>query len=103
VEEFGSNGRIVLSREAEKQGAGLNLTWHYDADENAILAEKDSDGDGRTDVWYYYEKDRITRVEEDRNRDGKPDLWETYDAAQVVVMRSEDLDFDGTVDIEKRF
>ncbi len=103
VEEYNQAGRIVLSREAENGSCTLSLTWRYDEHEIPVLAEKDSDGDGQTDIWYHYENGRIKKVEEDRNRDGKPDLWETYDTAQVVVHRSEDLDFDGTVDIEKRF
>lgn len=103
LEEFDPAGKIVMSKEAENGTGTLNLTWRYDAEENAVAAEKDSDGDGLTDIWYHYENGRVTRVEEDRNKDGNPDLWEIYDAAQVVVYRSEDLDFDGTTDIERRF
>ncbi|MFO7713674.1 hypothetical protein [Desulfosarcina sp.] len=101
-EKFDQAGKIVMSREAE-DGTGALLTWRYDAEENAVAAEKDSDGDGLTDIWYHYENGRVKKVEEDRNKDGKPDLWETYDAAQVVVCQSEDLDFDGTADIERRY
>jgi antitoxin component YwqK of YwqJK toxin-antitoxin module len=103
VEEYDQAGKITLSRKSEDGSGLLNLTWHYDSEENAVMAEKDVDGDGRTDTWYYYEDGRVTKVEEDRNRDGKPDLWEAYDDAETVVYRSEDLDFDGTADIEKRF
>ncbi len=104
VEEFNEEGKIVLSKEAESGSSFLDLTWHYDADETPMMAEKDTDGDGKTDVWYYYKNGRITKIREDRNRDGKPDLWEDYDdSGQVVVRRSEDLDFDGTADIERRF
>lgn len=103
LEEFDRNGKILMTREAENGSAALNLTWRYDAEENAVAAERDSDGDGETDIWYFYENGCVKRIEEDRNRDGKPDLWETYDAAQVVVCKREDLDFDGTVDIERRF
>jgi antitoxin component YwqK of YwqJK toxin-antitoxin module len=102
LEEFDQAGKIVMSKEAQSKTGVLNLTWRYDAEENAVAAEKDTDGDGVTDIWYHYENGRIKKVEEDRNKDGKPDLWETYDAAQAVVCQSEDLDFDGTVDIERR-
>ncbi len=103
VEEYGPEGRIILSREAENGSTGLNLTWRYDADESAVLAEKDTDGDGRIDLWHHYEDGRIIRVEEDRNRDGRPDLWEYYNSDQSVVRREKDLDFDGTADIQERF
>jgi len=103
VEEYDEKGRIILSREAENGAGALNLIWRFDEDENAVLAEKDSDGDGRTDTWFHYKKGSIVRVDEDRNHDNKPDLWEVYDAAEVVVSRSEDLDFDGISDIEKKF
>lgn len=102
LEEFNQAGKIVMSQE-EEDGTGALLTWRYDAEEKAVAAEKDSDGDGLTDIWYHYENGRVKRVEEDRNKDGKPDLWETYDAAQLVVCQSEDLDFDGTADIERRY
>jgi antitoxin component YwqK of YwqJK toxin-antitoxin module len=102
LEEFDKSGKIVMSQEAEN-GTGALLTWRYDTEEKAVAAEKDSDGDGLADIWYHYENGRVTRVEEDRNKDGKPDLWETYDAAQAVVCQSEDLDFDGTADIERRY
>ncbi len=102
VEEFDTAGRIVKSREAEAGSDRLTLTWHYDADGTAVLAEKDSDGDGAVDTWFHYEDGRIVRVAEDRNRDGRPDLWETYDAAEVMISRSEDLDFDGTADLESK-
>lgn len=100
LEEFNAAGRIVLSREAE--AGTYAITWHYDDTGTATLAEKDTDGDGAVDTWFYYEGGRVTRVAEDRNRDGKPDLWEVYDAAEVMVSRSEDMDFDGTADIETR-
>ena len=103
VEEYGPEGRILLSREAENGSRALNLTWRYGADESAVLAEKDTDGDGRTDLWYHYEGGRIIRVEEDRNRDGRPDLWEYYNSDQAVARREKDLDFDGTADIQERF
>ncbi|HHP7235462.1 MAG TPA: hypothetical protein ACFCUC_12590 [Desulfobacterales bacterium] len=103
LEEFDQAGRIVMSKEAENGAGALTLTWRYDEQENPVAAEKDSDGDGATDIWYHYENGRVKTVAEDRNKDGKPDLWETYDAGQVVVRRSEDLDFDGTADIEKRY
>ena len=103
IEEFDPAGNIVMSREAEGRTGALNLTWRFDSAENAVAAETDSDGDGVVDIWYHYENGRVTRVAEDRNKDGKPDLWETYDAAQVVVCQSEDLDFDGTADIERRY
>lgn len=103
LEAFNQAGKIVMSKETDHRIDALNLTWRYDAEENAVLAEKDSDGDGLTDIWYYYENGRVKRVEEDRNKDGKADLWETYDAAEVVISRSEDLDFDGTADIERRY
>jgi antitoxin component YwqK of YwqJK toxin-antitoxin module len=103
LEEFDQAGKIVMSKEAENGSGALNLTWRYDAEENAVAAEKDSDGDGLADIWYYYENGHVKRVEQDRNKDGKPDLWETYDAAQVLVHQSEDLDFDGTADIERRY
>ena len=102
-EEYGPDGKIIISREAEKGSLRLNLTWHYDSQGNAVSAERDSDGDGRVDIWYYYKDGRIARVVEDRNRDGRPDLWEIYDSSQKVAMRKEDVDFDGTADIEKRF
>ena len=101
VEEYGPDGRILLSRDAENGSKILNLTWRYDADESAVLAEKDTDGDGRIDLWYHYEDGRIIRVEEDRNRDGRPDLWEYYNSDQAVVRREKDLDFDGTADIQE--
>jgi hypothetical protein len=102
LEAFNQAGKIVMSQEAE-DGTGVFLTWRYDAEEKAVAAEKDSDGDGLADIWYHYENGRVKRVEEDRNKDGKPDLWEIYDAAQVLVYQSEDLDFDGTADIERRY
>jgi len=101
VEEYGPDGGIILSREAENGSKILNLTWRYDADESVVLAEKDTDGDGRIDLWYHYEDGRMVRVEEDRNRDGRPDLWEFYNADQVVVRREKDVDFDGTADIQE--
>lgn len=103
VEEYDQAGKIILSRKSEDGSGLLNLTWHYDSEENAVMAEKDVDGDGQTDTWYYYEKGRIKKVEEDRNLDGKLDLWEVYNDLEMLVYRSEDLDFDGTADIEKRF
>ena len=103
VEEYDEDEKIMLAREAEKGSRRLNLTWHYDKDGNVVLAERDTTGDGRVDTWYYYKEGRIFRVAEDRNRDGRPDLWETYDSAQRVVMRKEDVDFNGTPDIEKRY
>lgn len=103
IEEFDQTSKIVMSKEAPNKTGELNLTWHYDGQENAVAAEKDTDGDGLTDIWYHYENGRVKRIEEDRNKDGKPDLWETYDAAQVLVYQSKDLDFDGTADIERRF
>ncbi|MFW5810191.1 MAG: hypothetical protein ACOCWY_01135, partial [Thermodesulfobacteriota bacterium] len=54
VEEYGPDGGIILSREAENGSTALNLTWRYDADESAVLAEKDTDGDGRIDLWHHY-------------------------------------------------
>lgn len=103
LEEFDQAGKIVMSQKAEKGTGALNLTWRYDTNENPVTAEKDIDGDGVTDIWYHYENGRVIRVEEDRNKDGKPDLWETYNAEQVVVLQNQDLDFDGTADIERRY
>jgi len=101
VEKYDQKGRLTMSREAEGGSGRLSLIWHYDAQGNAVLGEKDSNGDGRVDVWYHYKNGHVIRVEEDRNHDGRPDLWETYNSAQQVVHRSEDVDFDGTVDIKK--
>lgn len=102
AEEYDERGRITVSRVDESGTAGrLDLSWYYDAEGNAVRAEKDTDGDGEADTWFFYKEGRIERVEEDRNRDGRPDLWETYDETEAVVHRTEDLDFDGVADIER--
>ena len=79
------------------------MTWYYDPEGNAVLAEKDSNTDGRVDVWFFYEQGRIINVEEDFNHDGKVDLWETYDNSEQMTMRKKDLDFDGVGDVEETF
>ena len=99
LEEFDEAGKIKLSKEIVGAANVLNMTWHYDDKETAVLGEKDKDGDGRPDIWFHYENERVVRVEEDRNKDGKPDLWEIYDASEAVVSRKEDLDYDGVPDI----
>lgn len=101
VEKYDEKGRITLTREASKDGGPLDMTWHYDENEVAVAAERDTSGDGRFDIWYYYKDGRIDRVAEDRNGDGKPDLWETYDASGAIISSSEDLNLDGTPDLEK--
>ena len=103
MEEYDGTGAIVLSRQADDGSARWSLTWRYGEDETPVSAEKDTDGDGRADTWYYYENGRVARVEQDRNRDGRPDLWEVYNTSQGLECLREDLDFDGTADIEKRF
>jgi len=103
MEEYDRRGNIVLSKEAKDGSSKLNLTWYYDQKGNAIRAEQDGNGDGKVDTWYYYNNGQIAMVGEDRNKDGRPDLWDVYDPSGKVVMRKEDLDFDGTADIEKRF
>jgi len=103
VEEYDRRGNIVLSKEAKDGSSKLNLTWYYDQEGNGVRAEQDTNGDGKVDTWYYYNNGQIARVEEDRNKDGRPDLWDVYDASGRVVVRKQDLDFDGTPDIEKKF
>lgn len=103
VEKYDEKGRITLAREASKNGGPLDMTWHYDENEVAVTAERDTSGDGRVDTWYYYVNGRIDRVAEDRNGDGRPDLWETYDASGAIISSSEDLNLDGTPDMEKTY
>jgi antitoxin component YwqK of YwqJK toxin-antitoxin module len=100
--EYDETGRITLSRESDGTPGVLNMTWRYDQNQTAILAEKDTDGDGQPDAWFHYQDGRVVNVEEDRNRDGMPDVWETYGQSGKVTYRQEDLDFDGKPDIEKR-
>jgi hypothetical protein len=76
----------------------LDMTWFYNAAQQAVRGEQDSDGNGRTDVWFDYAQGKLTQVKQDTNADGKPDLWENYDLAEALVRRARDLNFDGVPD-----
>jgi hypothetical protein len=101
-EEYDPSGRLVKSRESDVDSGRFSLTWHYNEQEEAVRAEKDTDGDGVPEIWFHYENGRITHVEEDRNGDGVPDLWEIYDQSGALVERREDLDFDGIADVVRK-
>jgi len=102
-EFYDKKGRLLKSEEARDAAGPVLMTWYFNAAGNAVRAEQDSDTDGRVDIWFYYEQGRIVKVEEDSNRDGKVDLWETYEGDEQMILRTKDLDFDGTADIEETF
>lgn len=103
IETFDENGRIIMSREALETPGRFDMAWYYDERGEVARAESDRDEDGNIDTWYYYKSGVVVRIEEDRDRDGKPDLWEEYVDGDTLLSRREDLNFDGTADIEKKF
>ena len=46
---------------------------------------------------------RLANIREDTNHDGKPDVWEEYGAAEEMIRRSRDLNFDSIPDIKEDF
>lgn len=102
VEYFDGAALRVRSEERPDPSGCMTLVWHFDDQGLPARGEMDSDYDGRTDIWIVYRQGLLARIEEDTNRDGRPDLWETYDAAEQLVWRARDLDFDGSPDLEDR-
>jgi hypothetical protein len=99
LELFNENGELTQSKESES--GRLSLTWFYEGGE-PVRAERDKNLDGVPEEIFTYTNGSLVAVEEDANGDGKPDVWEQYGPDGCLESRSEDLDFDGIPDMEKK-
>jgi len=61
--------------------------------------ELDDDGDGRAERIFAYVDGRLESESRDTNRDGKLDRFDKLDASGEIVLREEDTDADGSIDV----
>jgi hypothetical protein len=61
--------------------------------------ELDDDGDGRSERIFAYTNGRLTGESRDTNRDGKLDRFDQVDENGELVLREEDTDANGSIDV----
>jgi hypothetical protein len=74
----------------------------YDAQNRKVSEKMDFNFDGTMDDFYFYEEGKLVRQEIDSNFDGKVDIWVHLDGVYVLGYER-DKDYDGVVDLAKRF
>ena len=61
--------------------------------------ELDDDGDGRSERIFAYSGGKLIGESRDTNRDGKLDRFDKLDANGEIVLREEDMDANGSIDV----
>jgi len=101
--------------EAMNEKGGLSIYMDTSGDgEVDYLLEQDDEGyksyeavdfnhDGEMDDYYFYTREVLVRREIDSNFDGRVDIWVKLSEGVYVEGYERDTDFDGIVDMTKKF
>lgn len=90
----GKNSQIVTSD---------GFVYEHNAKGEMIYEAVDFNKDGLLDDHYFYANDVLIRREIDTNYDGVIDIWVYISEGVYVAGYDRDRDYDGEVDISKRF
>ena len=74
-----------------------------DGSSRKLYEEFDYNYDGKMDDFYYYQIGKLIRHEADTNYDGRVDLWVFLVDGVYIQGFERDTDFDGTVDVVRKF
>ncbi len=98
----GPSGTQEVSADRDFDGRVDHLVV-YDGGRNRIREEQDYNRDGSMDDFYFYKTGTLVRREIDTNYDGNVDLWIFLSEGVYVEGYDRDTDFDGVVDVRKRY
>ena len=94
----------ILRTFIDTDGDGrINYIQEYDEKGDKLYEALDFNGDGELDDHYYYLEDVLKHREIDSNYDGNIDIWVYLREGVYIQSYRRDTDYDGEVDLEKRF
>src|SRR6056297_1105182 len=95
----------IMSAEEEKEDLSIDsmVSFFYELEDTEPALELDYNNDGKIDYFYIYDSGVLEQRAIDSNSDGMIDIKVYLEEGVYILHYEEDSNFDGEMDVQKRY